>query len=129
MAKRPIVAVYVSAFLLGLDVADLILLFVVFYFFRFSAWPDHLAVALVWPITLILFFLDIVDAYRTEARVSGIRTPVRSIVGVGIGGLLSAVAAYIGGYWGTEQFFGRGELRETHLIGPQKMRGFIPGAI
>ena len=116
MTKRPIIAVYVSVFLLCLDVSGLTSLFAVSYFFRFGVWPDHLAVALVWPITLILFSLYIVDAYRIETRITGIRTPVRSIVGVGIGGLLSAAAAYIGGYWGTVQFFGRGVFPVALLL-------------
>jgi len=83
------------------------------YSIRIGEWHgDQWTMAL--PLILVLMSLYVLDVYRTDERVSGMRAPVRTITAVAFAGLLSAVTAYVMGYWGN--LFGRGVLPIALLL-------------
>ena len=106
-ATHPIPSFYIALFLLFLDIAGLLLFSNAVYRLRIGEWHGDR-----WTITILLgcalMSLYVLDAYRVEGQVSGMRPPVRAIVAVLLTGVLSAVIAYASGYWGN--LFGRGVL-------------------
>ena len=116
MPKKPISHRSLALILLAADLVGLALSFYVSYLIRFGKLPAGLTAPLIWPIVLTLFSLYVVDVYRRDTQVAGMRAPVRTLLGVTLAGLLSSSAAYLGGYWGTEQFFGRGVFPVALLL-------------
>jgi exopolysaccharide biosynthesis polyprenyl glycosylphosphotransferase len=108
MAKGPLSARYTALLLLASDVFGLVGFFEISYRLRFGEWGGELGRSFLWPATITLLALYVVDVYRTENQVSGMRAPGRTILGVAIAGLLTSVVAYAGGYWGSDPLFGRG---------------------
>ena len=106
-ATHPIPSFYIALFLLFLDIAGLLLFSNAAYRLRIGEWHGD-----QWTITILLgcalMSLYVLDAYRVEEQVSGMRPPVRAIVAILLTGVLSAVIAYVSGYWGN--LFGRGVL-------------------
>jgi sugar transferase (PEP-CTERM system associated) len=113
MAKLPVRGFYLSVFLLIADIVALVFLFHATYAFRIGDW-DGEQWMLVWPVGFTLLSLYVLDAYRADHHVSGMRAPVRTIMAVGLAGMLSALTAYAGGYWGN--LFGRGVLPVSLLV-------------
>lgn len=108
MPRKPVTGFTLSILLLASDLAGLLLAFCAAFVLRFGEWPGSAPAAVIWPLLFILFSLYVLDTYRIDTQISGMRAPVRSIIAVAIAGLLSSAVVYIGGYWGVEQFFGRG---------------------
>lgn len=98
------------------DIAGLVLSFSLSYQFRFGEMPQAPSFSLAWPVGLTLFSLYILDVYRTDTQVAGMRAPMRSITAVMLATFMTAIAAYLGGYWSTDQFFGRGVLPVAMLM-------------
>ncbi len=113
MARHPVRGFYLSVILLIADIIALVAIFHVVYVYRLGGWHGD-QWTLAWPIVFTLLSLYVLDAYRADHAVSGMRTPVRTLMAVGLGGMLSALAAYAGGYWGN--LFGRGVLPVALLI-------------
>lgn len=113
MRKVPIPPLYLSIILLVVDLASLVFLLELVYSIRIGEWHgDQWTMAL--PVTLTLLSLYVLDVYRTDERVSGMRAPARTLTAVAFAGLLSAVTAYVMGYWGN--LFGRGVLPIALLL-------------
>lgn len=113
MRKILIPPLYFSLGLLAVDVVSLVFLLKLVYHLRIGEWhSDQWTLAL--PVTLTLMSMYILDVYRTDQRVSGMRAPVRTITAVVFAGFLSAVTAYLMGYWGN--LFGRGVLPIALLV-------------
>ena len=108
MAKSLLTTRYIAALLLVSDIIGLIVFFNISFWLRFDVWLGGITWAMNWPIVLTLLSLYIFDGYRTEDQVSGMRAPMRAIVGVVFAGLLISGVVYVGGYWGN--LFGRGVL-------------------
>lgn len=116
MPKKPVSHRSLAIVLLAADLIGLALAFYASYLIRFGESPAGLAAPLIWPVVLTLFSLYVVDVYRPDTQVAGMRAPARVLLGVALAGLLSSAAAYLGGYWGTEQFFGRGVFPVALLL-------------
>lgn len=113
MRKNPVPSLYLSVALLVSDIASLLFLLELIYSIRIGKWHgDEWTLAL--PLSLTLMSLYILDVYRTDQRVSGMRAPVRTIMAVVFAGSLSALTAYLMGYWGN--LFGRGVLPIALLV-------------
>lgn len=113
MRKVLIPPLYFSFGLLVMDVASLVFLLKFVYYLRIGEWhSDQWTLAL--PVALTLMSMYILDVYRTDQRVSGMRAPVRTITAVVFAGSLSALTAYLMGYWGN--LFGRGVLPIALLV-------------
>lgn len=110
MVKGPLSARYTALLLLASDVFGLVGFFEISYRLRFGEWGGELGRSFLWPAMITLLALYVVDVYRVENQVSGMRAPGRSILGVAIAGLLTSIVAYAGGYWGSDPLFGRGVL-------------------
>lgn len=108
MAKVPLSARFVAFLLLACDTLGLFGSFAVSHRMRFGEWSDTFGWTILWPTAITLFSLYVVDVYRTETQVAGMRAPARTILGVAIAGLFTAAVVYAGGYWGSDQLFGRG---------------------
>lgn len=108
MPKKPVTGFTLSILLLASDLIGLISAFCAAFLVRFGEWPTNAPAAVIWPLLFTLFSLYVLDTYRIDTQISGMRVPVRAVIAVAIAGLLSSTVVYIGGYWGTEQFFGRG---------------------
>lgn len=113
MRKLLIPPLYFSLALLAIDVASLVIFLKTVYYLRIGAWHGD-EWTLFLPVALTLMSLYVLDVYRTDLRVSGMRAPVRTITAVVFAGFLSAVTAYLMGYWGN--LFGRGVLPIALLI-------------
>lgn len=117
MSRKPVSQRVLAVTLLAADIAGLVAFFSVSYLIRFGAWPDALTGSLVWPVVLTLFSLYIVDVYHAaDTQIAGMRAPARVLVGVGLGGLFTSTVAYVGGYWSTDPFFGRGVFAMALLL-------------
>lgn len=108
MPKKPITGFTLSILLLASDLVGLISAFCAAFLLRFGEWPTSAPAAAVWPLLFTLFSLYVLDTYRIDTQISGMRAPVRAIIAVATAGLLSSAVVYLGGYWGIEPFFGRG---------------------
>ncbi len=108
MPKKPVTGLTLSVLLLVSDLIGLTSAFCAAFLVRFGEWPTSAPAAVIWPLLFTLFSLYVLDTYRIDTQISGMRAPVRAIIAVAIAGLLSSAAVYIGGYWGIEPFFGRG---------------------
>lgn len=116
MPKKPVSHRSLALLLLAADLIGLVSCFYVSYLIRFGELPSGLTAPLAWPIVLTLFSLYVVDVYRPDTQVAGMRAPARTLLGITLAGLLSAATAYLGGYWGTDQFFGRGVFPVALLL-------------
>lgn len=114
--KKPPARYLPAVFLLLTDLLGLILSFSISYQFRFGEMPQALGFSLIWPVVLTLFSLYVLDVYRTDTQVAGMRAPVRTITAVILATFLTAIVAYLGGYWSTNQFFGRGVFPVAMLL-------------
>lgn len=108
MPKKPVTGLTLSVLLLVSDLVGLTSAFCAAFLVRFGEWPTSAPAAVIWPLLFILFSLYVLDTYRIDTQISGMRASVRAIIAVATAGLLSSAVVYIGGYWGVEQFFGRG---------------------
>ncbi len=107
MSKHLIRPLHVSVLLLLSDVAGLLFFINLAYVLRLGSWHgDQWTV--VWPVSFTLLSLYVLDVYRTDVQISGIRAPARAVIAVMLAGVMSATIAYSGGYWGN--LFGRGVL-------------------
>lgn len=113
MRKILIPPLYFSFGLLVMDVASLVFLLKFIYHLRIGEWHSD-QWTLILPVALTLMSLYVLDVYRTDQRVSGMRAPVRTITAVVFAGSLSALTAYLLGYWGN--LFGRGVLPIALLV-------------
>lgn len=109
--QRPPARYLPAVFLLTADLAGLVLSFGLSYQFRFGELPQALSLSLAWPVGLTLFSLYVLDVYRTDTQVAGMRAPVRTITAVILATFLTAMAAYLGGYWSANQFLDAGFSR------------------
>lgn len=99
----------VSLLLLAADVIGLIAAFAFSYWLRQGAALPWFSWPIAWPILITLLSLYIVDAYRTDIQLSGMRTPIRTVVGIVFAGILISVLVYAGGFLSTSvPLFGRG---------------------
>lgn len=114
MAKAPIPPRFIALILFVADLIGLLIFFNFIYWLRLGKWLVGISWSISWPILLTLLSLYVVDVYRTDTQVSGMRAPVRAFVGVLFAGLLTSVVAYVGGYWG--DLFGRGVLPVSLLF-------------
>lgn len=99
--------------MLALDVIFLVAIMWLVYNLRIGPWRTDIW-TIIWPLSLTLLSLYVVDAYNVDRQVSGMRAPVRAIVAVVFAGLATAVVAYVSGYWGN--LFGRGVLPVSLLL-------------
>lgn len=113
MNKTPIPPLYISIFLLLIDIVSLVFLLDVAYALRIGKWGGNPWIMAL-PVFLTLMSLYILDAYRTDRSVSGIRAPVRVIIAVGFAGAMLAIVSYGVGLWGN--LFGRGVLPIALLV-------------
>lgn len=107
MPKHLIRPLHISILLLLSDIAGLLFFINLAYVLRLGSWHGD-QWTIVWPISFTLLSLYVLDVYRTDIQISGIRAPVRAIIAVMLAGLMVATIAYTGGYWGN--LFGRGVL-------------------
>jgi exopolysaccharide biosynthesis polyprenyl glycosylphosphotransferase len=97
----------VALTLLVADIFGLVVFFNLAYWLRLGYFPGF-APSMMLPLGILMLSLYVLDSYSLERQVSGMRPPARTVIGVGVAGLLTGAAAYAGAFWGTDPTFGRG---------------------
>ena len=121
-ARYPLLFHRAAYLLLAGDVAALWLCFNIASFLRVGTWLEALTWPLVWPLGFVLLSLYIFDAYAPDRSVSGVWAVVRSMMAVGVGGVLISLFVYAAGLWGQHTIFGRGVFAVALLL-------FLPWAV
>jgi len=97
----------VAVTLLAADILGLVMFFNLAYWLRLGYVPWFVP-SMALPLGILLLSLYVLDSYALERQVSGMRPPARTVVGVGVAGLLTGAVAYAGAFWGSDPTFGRG---------------------
>ena len=105
----------VALVLLLADIVGLVAFLNLAHWVRLGSWPG-LGAEMTVPVLITLLSLYVLDCYAVEMQVSGMRAPSRTLLAVGVAGLLNGAVVYLAGWWSTVTLFGRGVFPVAMLV-------------
>ena len=89
------------------DVVGLVALLKLAHWLRLGT-PFGVSIEMAVPVLVTLLCLYVLDCYSVDMQVAGMRAPGRTLLAVGVAGLLTGAVVYLFGWWSTVTLFGRG---------------------
>lgn len=113
----------IALLLLAADVFGLVGFLKLAHWIRLGT-PFDISIEMAVPVLVTLLALYVLDCYSVEMQVSGMRAPGRTLLAVGIAGLLTGAVVYLFGWWSTVTLFGRGVFPVAMLMFAAWAAGF-----
>ncbi len=105
----------IAVLLLLADIVGLVAFLKLAHWLRLGT-PFGVSVELAVPALVTLLALYVLDCYSVDMQVAGMRAPGRTLLAVGIAGLLTGAVVYLFGWWSTVTLFGRGVFPVAMLM-------------